>query len=320
MIMNEEEISVLFGRISIGEMSACLVAFSNFQTSMKYVMINIGRIPECASFTSDFYYFMDLEEEQERKSDMPSVSKGIHLKNVFFAYPNTRESAIKDVSLDIKVGETVAILGENGSGKTTLTKIIMGLYQCMEGEILFDGVNINSIKRDGLYGNVSMVSQNFTQYNLSLKENILFRKEADKETERRIREICERVGLEVGNQGDGLETLLGREFGGVELSQGQWQKIAIARVLVKETPIVFLDEPTSALDPIIENKILTEFLRIVKGRTAIIISHRVGLCKDVDKIVVMKDGSVAEIGSHFELMKNKSEYYKLYTAQNKWYI
>lgn len=310
----------LIGRISIGEMSACLVAFSNFQTSMKYVMINIGRIPECASFTSDFYYFMDLEEEQERKSDMPSVSKGIHLKNVFFAYPNTRESAIKDVSLDIKVGETVAILGENGSGKTTLTKIIMGLYQCMEGEILFDGVNINSIKRDGLYGNVSMVSQNFTQYNLSLKENILFRKEADKETERRIREICERVGLEVGNQGDGLETLLGREFGGVELSQGQWQKIAIARVLVKETPIVFLDEPTSALDPIIENKILTEFLRIVKGRTAIIISHRVGLCKDVDKIVVMKDGSVAEIGSHFELMKNKSEYYKLYTAQNKWYI
>lgn len=221
---------------------------------------------------------------------------------------------------DIKVGETVAILGENGSGKTTLTKIIMGLYQCMEGEILFDGVNINSIKRDGLYGNVSMVSQNFTQYNLSLKENILFRKEADKETEMRIREICERVGLEVGNQGDGLETLLGREFGGVELSQGQWQKIAIARVLVKETPIVFLDEPTSALDPIIENKILTEFLRIVKGRTAIIISHRVGLCKDVDKIVVMKDGSVAEIGSHFELMKNKSEYYKLYTAQNKWYI
>lgn len=97
----------------------------------------------------------------------------------------------------------------------------MGLYQCIEGEILFDGVNINSIKRDGLYGNVSMVSQNFTQYNLSLKENILFCKEADKETERKIREICERVGLEVGNQGDGLETLLGREFGGAELSQGQ---------------------------------------------------------------------------------------------------
>ena len=308
------------GRISIGEMSACLVAFSNFQTSMKYVMINIGRIPECASFTSDFYYFMDLEEEKERKNNMSPVSKGIYLKKVSFSYPNTKKAAIQDISLDIKVGETVAILGENGSGKTTLTKIILGLYQCMEGEILFDGVNIDTIKREDLYDYVSMVSQNFTQYNLSLRENILFNNEVDKETERKIEEICERVGLELVIQGDKLETLLGREFGGVELSQGQWQKIAIARVLAKGSPIVFLDEPTSALDPIIENEILTEFLKLVRGKTAIIISHRVGLCKDVDKIVIMKNGSVAEIGSHSELMKKKSEYYKLYTAQNKWYI
>lgn len=308
------------GRISIGEMSACLVAFSNFQTSMKYVMINIGRIPECASFTSDFYYFMDLEEEPERKNELPPVQKGIHLGKVSFCYPNTTKPSIQDVSLDIKVGETVAILGENGSGKTTLTKIILGLYKCMKGEILFDDLNIDSIKRNSLYDYISMVSQNFTQYNLSLRENILFSNEANDETEKKIEEICEWIGLESVLQEDKLGTLLGREFGGVELSQGQWQKIAIARVLVKESQIVFLDEPTSALDPIIENEILTQFLRLVQGKTAIIISHRVGLCKNVDKIVVMKNGGITEIGNHTELMKKKGEYYRLYTAQNKWYI
>lgn len=190
----------------------------------------------------------------------------------------------------------------------------------MKGEILFDDLNIDSIKRNSLYDYISMVSQNFTQYNLSLRENILFSNEANDETEKKIEEICEWIGLESVLQEDKLGTLLGREFGGVELSQGQWQKIAIARVLVKESQIVFLDEPTSALDPIIENEILTQFLRLVQGKTAIIISHRVGLCKNVDKIVVMKNGGITEIGNHTELMKKKGEYYRLYTAQNKWYI
>lgn len=308
------------GSMNIGMMSASMVSFLNFQNSMKYFLINLGRIPECASFTSDFYYFMDLEEEKCGEIEVNPTNNGIHLKNVSFSYPNVTNNTLKNINLDINDGETVVILGENGSGKSTLTKVILGLFKCVNGQVSYGNIDIQDINKDYLYNYVSMVAQTFAKYNLSLRENIALGNIEKMGCDEEIKKILELLKLDnVVDSEKGLDTLLGKEFGGKELSQGQWQKVAIGRTLFKDSNIVFLDEPTSALDPVIETEILSEFLNIVNGKTAVIISHRVGLCKDVDKIIVMRDGEISEIGNHSELMLKKGEYYRLYTAQSKWY-
>lgn len=308
------------GLLSIGMMTGCMVAFKGFQENMKYILINIGRTPEYASFCSDFYRFIDMNTDEKTNIIMDKEVESIQLSEVTFMYPNMNKPAIDDVSCEIKKGESVVILGENGSGKTTLSKLILGLYKAKEGTIKYDGIDINEINKEKFYKDVALVSQDYTQYNFSLRENITLSDDTDEKTEKKVKDILDFLGLNMLiSENEGIETLLGNEFGGAELSKGQWQKIAIARALFKESSLVFLDEPTSALDPIIENDILKKFLSIVKGKTAIIVSHRVGLCKEVDKIIVMKEGKIVEIGSHEMLYNKRGEYYRLYTSQAKWY-
>ena len=302
------------GLISIGMMTGCMVAFKGFQDNMKYILINIGRIPEYASFCSDYYRFIDMEIEENGKEILNKDFEKIQLSNVSFSYPNMDKPAIDNVSCEIRSGESVVILGENGSGKTTLSKLILGLYKTQSGTVEYNGENINDMDREVLYKDVAIVSQDYTQYNFSLRENITLNDNNDDKTKKKVTEILNFLGLdELISKKDGIDILMGNEFGGIELSKGQWQKIAIARTLYKENKIVFLDEPTSALDPIIENEILKKFLSIVQGKTAIIVSHRVGLCKEVDKIIVMKEGKIVEIGDHETLYYKKGEYYRLYS-------
>jgi ATP-binding cassette, subfamily B, bacterial len=307
------------GNISIGMLAACMVAFSIFQAETKYFFINVGRIPECAAFSSDFYKFMDQEEEKMGSETLHPQNSDIHIRNVTFSYPNTTEKAIHNLSLNIKNGETVVILGENGSGKTTLIMLVLGLYRCESGDILYGNQKIEDIDLYSIFKTTSLVSQNFTKYSLSVRENVAISDTQKMNDEKKILGIMNKLGLKKIIDEDGVDTKLGTEFGGKELSQGQWQKIAIARCLFKESNMVILDEPTAALDPVIEAEILKEFLTIARGKTTIIVSHRVGLCKDVDKVIVMKNGEAIECGSHNELMKNGGEYFKLYTTQSKWY-
>lgn len=306
--------------ISIGMMTGCMVAFKGFQDNMKYIFINIGRIPEYAAFCGDYYRFIDMEIEEDGKAILNQDFEKIQLSNVSFSYPNMDKSAIDNVSCEIHNGESVVILGENGSGKTTLSKLILGLYKTQHGTVMYNGKNINDIDKEVFYKDVAIVSQDYMQYNFSLRENITLSDKDDEKTKKRVTEILDFLDLdELISKKDGIDILMGNEFGGVELSKGQWQKIAIARTLYKENKIVFLDESTSALDPIIENEILKKFLSIMQGKTAIIVSHRVGLCKEVDKIIVMREGKIVEIGDHETLYNKKGEYYRLYSTQAKWY-
>jgi ATP-binding cassette subfamily B protein len=312
---------VLRGNISIGVFGACIIAFKSMQEATKDFLINIGSMPEKFFFARDYFSFLDLEEDKNGETDFKGPIMSIVIKNISFQYPNSKRFALKDVSLEIYKGEKIVVLGENGSGKTTLSKLILGLYFPAEGDVLFNNIAAKHIEKESLYKKISIVSQDFTAYNLSLRENITISDISNLKNDKRIRATLEEVGIEhlINEANDGLDGQLGREFGGMELSIGQWQKIAIARGLFKHSELIILDEPTSALDPLVEAEILEQFIKMATNKTTIIISHRTGLCKLADKIIVMKNGKIREIGRHHDLINNKDEYYKLYTSQAKWY-
>lgn len=307
-------------RLDFGMLAASLVAFTSFQLAAKYFLISLGRIPECAAFVRDYYDFIDIDEDVHGTEKFEPNFDKINVKNVCFAYPNTDHLTISDISLDIKKNESIAIVGNNGSGKTTLVKLLTDLYKVQEGEILYGTQNIKDLETKEFYQNVSIVSQDFVKYEMTLQENIGISDWKQMGNTDKIQELLKQMDLPELSEVDTLNTLLGSEFDGRDLSIGQWQKLAIARGMFKESSMIVLDEPTAALDPIMETTILKMFLQIAKEKTAIIVSHRIGICREVDKIIVMKKGKVVEIGNHDELLAKKGEYYQLYKMQQKWYV
>lgn len=305
--------------LDVGMMAAALAAFTSFQTAAKYFLVSLGRIPECAAFVKDYYDFMDMEEAEKGTEKLCSDFDSIKVKQLSFSYPGRKTPAVSNLSFTIKRNEVVAIVGNNGSGKTTLVKLLTGLYQAQKGQIYYGRQNLRSLDPEEFYKQISFVSQDFIKYELTVRENIGIGDWKQMENTDKIYMLLHQVGLETFISQASVNQLLGNEFGGRELSVGQWQKLAIARGMLKDSSVIFLDEPTAALDPLMETKVLKMFLKIAREKTAIIVSHRIGICKEVDKIIVMKEGKIAEIGNHEELLAEKGEYYRLYTMQQKWY-
>lgn len=209
------------------------------------------------------------------------------------------------------------MVGENGSGKTTLAKLLARLYQAESGSIFFGTQDICELDLNDFYRHISIVSQDFVKYEMSVRENIAVSDWREMENTDKIRRTLEAVGLgELASEG-GLEEMLGTEFGGRELSVGQWQRAAIARGLFKSSSLIILDEPTAALDPVMETEVLRMYLEMAREKTAVIISHRIGICREADKIIVMKDGRAVEVGDHEELMEKRGEYYRMYMLRRK---
>ncbi len=305
--------------LDVGMMAAALAAFTSFQTATKYFLVSLGRIPECAAFVKDYYDFMDMEEAEKGTEKLCSDFDSIKVKQLSFSYPGRKTPAVSNLSFTIKRNEVVAIVGNNGSGKTTLVKLLTGLYQAQKGQIYYGRQNLRSLDPEEFYKQISFVSQDFIKYELTVRENIGIGDWKQMENTDKIYMLLHQVGLETFTSQASVNQLLGNEFGGRELSVGQWQELAIARGMMKDSSAIFLDEPTAALDPLMETKVLKMFLKIAREKTAIIVSHRIGICKEVDKIIVMKEGKIAEIGNHEELLAEKGEYYRLYTMQQKWY-
>ena len=305
--------------LDFGILAAALAAVTSFQTAAKYFLISLGRIPECAAFVKDYYDFMDMEEPVQGTEKFYPDFDRIKLQQVCFSYPSQTDQAVSNLSFEIERNEVVVIVGNNGSGKTTLVKLLTGLYKAQQGQIYYGTQDLASLVPEEFYKHVSLVSQDFIKYELSVRENVGIGDGKNMEDTDKICKLLKQVGLKEFTSRDSVNQLLGSEFGGRDLSTGQWQKLAIARGILKESSVIFLDEPTAALDPLMETSILKMFLQIAQGKTAIIVSHRIGICKNVDKIIVMKDGEIAEIGKHQELLDKRGEYYRLYTMQQKWY-
>lgn len=305
--------------LDFGILAAALAAVTSFQTAAKYFLLSLGRIPECAAFVKDYYDFMDMEEPVQGTEKFYPDFDRIKLQQVCFSYPSQTDQAVSNLSFEIERNEVVVIVGNNGSGKTTLVKLLTGLYKAQQGQIYYGTQDLASLDPEEFYKHVSLVSQDFIKYELSVRENVGIGDGKNMEDTDKICKLLKQVGLKEFTSRDSVNQLLGSEFGGRDLSTGQWQKLAIARGILKESSVIFLDEPTAALDPLMETSILKMFLQIAQGKTAIIVSHRIGICKNVDKIIVMKDGEIAEIGKHQELLDKRGEYYRLYTMQQKWY-
>ena len=311
--------------ISIGNFGAAIGAFTMIQFCMRNLLEALGSISMYAAHTKHFFDFLDLPEEApaefkkssaESKDSACSLKNCIELKNVSFSYPNKDKKAIEDINLSIRKGETIALIGENGSGKTTLSKIILGLYEADEGSVFWDGTDLNFLDKDALYKNISLTLQKPVQYNFSLRENVAISDLSRINEEVKIIEALKENDADyLLEKTGGLDGRLGRIFNGAELSGGEWQRLALSRCRFKNADFLILDEPTSALDPIEESLVLKRFISLIKNKTAVIISHRAGLCRLVDRLALMKDGRLIALGTHDELFSSCEEYRMLYSAQ-----
>ncbi len=269
----------------------------------------------------DIDAFFRLPEEETEDSPvnwMPGIPS-ITFRDIWFKYPNTDQYILQGLSFSVSAGSHYAFVGKNGAGKSTVIKLLVGLYRDYEGEILIDGKELREYPVEELRKLYAVIYQDFARYQVSLYDNISFGNPGC--TQEQMEEVIKRCGLEeLVKKIGGVRRPLGRiAEGGMELSGGEWQRIALARALIKENALLILDEPTSALDPLMENQLYEEFGRICQNRTSIFISHRLGSTKLADIIFVMDEGKIREAGSHAELMQRNDFYAAMYNSQRRWY-
>lgn len=260
------------------------------------------------------------------KATMDERIQTISFENVTFSYANASQPVLRDISVELHSGETVAIVGENGAGKTTFIKLLLGLYQPDAGRVLCNGREVHSLDRSSYFRHISSILQVYNRYPLTVAQNIdLFAREGENPTER-VMGAARQSGIEtyVEQLASGYQTrLTNLRENGVELSGGQWQRLAIARGIYKPADVFIMDEPTAALDPLLETEILEQFLRrdsfMPEDTLKIIVSHRIGVASRADRILVFREGRLEEMGAHEELMRKNGYYAQLYSTQAKWY-
>lgn len=243
--------------------------------------------------------------------------------NVSFKYPNTQKYILQNMSFKIESGKHYAFVGLNGAGKTTITKLITGLYDDFEGAILINGKSIREYTQVQIKSMCAVAYQDFAKYSISMKENIAIGDiNRFDDNEANLSKAIKALELEslVEKLPQGLDTYLGKiKKSGVDLSGGQWQRIALARFMINRGPLRILDEPTAALDPVSESRLYEKFEQLCRGQTTIFISHRLSSIMLADEIFVLDQGRVVERGAHAELMSNHELYAQLYDSQRCWY-
>jgi ATP-binding cassette subfamily B protein len=227
------------------------------------------------------------------------------------------------VSLTVRAGEVVALVGENGSGKTTLAKLLAGLYQPETGQVRWDGVDIATVDPEQLRRSIAVIFQDFVRFHLTARDNVAFGRVEAADDEPGIRAAARQAGAEefLAALPKGYDTLLGPQFeGGTDLSVGQWQRVALARAFFREAPFVVLDEPTAALDSRAEHELFERIRTLLAGRTVLLISHRFSSVRTADRIYVLEAGRVVETGTHEELMRSRGLYAELFSLQAAAYL
>lgn len=309
------------GGFSLGEMAMMILAFRLGMTYLKEIFSSLASLYEDSLFIGDVFEFLGMEEKVrtlEPEADISSLADSIVVDDLSFSYPGNESLTLSNISFELKKGEIIAFVGHNGAGKTTLMKMLCRLYDPRSGKILWDGTDIQHIDPDKYRKKLSVVFQDFMLYNMSAGENIRLGNVDNSNPADKIRSSAALTGVNelIESLPSGYDTIIGNLFDDSrELSWGEWQKLALARALFRDAPVLILDEPSSALDSETEHEIFDRFREIVKGKTAILISHRFTNVKLADRIYVLSGGTIRESGNHEELIMLKGLYFNMYMKQ-----
>ncbi len=316
----------IYGAMKVGTMVVYYQAFQTSLSALQQVLTGFAALYEDNLFMTYFHEFLALErtiEEPAHPMPMPRpITEGIVFDDVSFQYPETERTAIDRVSLQVKPGEVVALVGTNGSGKTTLVKLLCRLYSPQTGSITIDGTDLRELSINELRREISVIFQDYAQYQLSVRQNIWIGNIAQPSDDAAVIEAARQAGADevINGLANGYDTPLGKWFAdGEELSIGEWQKVALARAFYRDAGILVLDEPTSALDPVAELAVFERIREMARSRAVILISHRFSTVYRADRIYILDKGSVAESGTHAELMELDGVYRRMYEVQARAY-
>ncbi|MEL4013712.1 ABC transporter ATP-binding protein [Dryocola clanedunensis] len=307
------------GKISVGGLLGTIQSISYFGLSCQWMVYSFANVGVC------FGFFARLKTLESVSKEPPVTPVGnelfpireIRFENVSFSYQDDC-NVLNNINLTIHAGDHLAIVGENGAGKSTLIKLLCRLYSPTAGRITCNGTDIAQIDMSVWRSQLSAIFQDFGHYNLSIRENVTFTGSHTSVKEHAFRYACERAQFMFG---DNItpETLIGKEFSGTELSGGQWQRLALARALYSSGNLIILDEPTSAMDPRVEAEIFSQFSQLVEGKTAVMVTHRLGVVKHANTLIVLRNGEIVEQGKPADLERTRGEYYALLKLQREQY-
>ena len=310
---------VITGRISVSMFLVLFQTILNIVDTVNGLLETFGNFSREIQEMSYLHSFFALKNIPERKGCIDRPVCRIRFEHVCFSYPNAGTETLHDISFELDLSKSTAIVGENGSGKTTIIKLLCGLYQPTSGRILFDEYDIRNLNNGEIGKAIKVVFQDFFQYELTIRENIGFGNLARISHDLELQEVLDAVHLEELKK-LGLDTSLGKlEHEGIDLSRGQWQRLAVGRIFLNDTGYAVLDEPTASVDPVSEYNMYQLFYLLLRSRGSLMISHRLASAKMADHILVLKNGTIAEQGNHTELMEKQGFYYKLFCKQAEWY-
>lgn len=323
---------ILGGDLSIGAYVAVATGALWFQEFLGGGIGAVRSLEEQSQFLGDLFEFLRTVQPEAvddgagagARDGVEEATAGaiaIETSGVGFTYPGRAGAVLQDVNLRIAAGERIAIVGENGAGKTTLAKLLVGLYQPTVGTVRLDGHGLTPERAVAVRSRIGAVFQDFARFQLTARENIGFGDVSRMDDVAAIASAAERAGIAdlIEALPQKYESYLGRQFGETDLSGGQWQRIALARAFFREADFLLLDEPTAALDPLAELALFERFADLTAGRTAIMISHRLGAARLADRVIVLKEGRIVEDGPHDALVAAGGEYARLFSAQAQWY-
>ena len=315
------------GTLTIGDLTFLSGSFLRFRTLLEGALNRFSKITEGALYLQDFFDFFAIKSSMVSRSGTKKVPvpirKGFEFENVYFRYDNTADYAVRDLSFRLNAGEKLALVGENGAGKTTLVKLLARLYDPTDGRILLDGVDLRQYDPADLNKNIGVIFQDFVKFQFTAGLNVAVgqiegKEDLDQIKNASVKSLANEVIENLPHQ---YEQMIGRRFAeGVDLSGGQWQKIALARAYMRDAQVLILDEPTAALDARAEHEVFQRFADLTKGKTAVLISHRFSTVRMADRILVLDRGARAELGSHEELLQQNGIYASLFNLQAQGYV
>lgn len=319
-------VAAVQGRITVGDLAMLMLAVKGAQESFEGTLNGAAKIYEGTLYMDNLWDYLALPSDEPFVALQASASPRtgapeLVVEGLSFIYPGTDRPTLRDLSFRIAPGETVALVGPNGAGKTTLIKLIARLYEVAPGCIRLDGTDVATLTPAEMRSRIGVVFQDFVQFHLTAGENVGLGWLPDIDDRDEIERAARHGGADeiLGGLPDGLDTMLGRYYGGSQLSVGQWQRVAISRAFMRHCDLMILDEPTAALDAESEAALFERFVSLKEGRTAILITHRFSTVRFADRILVLDDGALVEQGTHAELMADDGLYARMFNTQAEGY-